>query len=64
MAVGKDQHILESISYPDDLRQLPQEQLEEVCAEIRQYIIDVLFLCPLSICYISFLPHTKIADQA
>ena len=42
MAVGKDQHILESISYPDDLRQLPQEQLEEVCAEIRQYIIDVL----------------------
>ena len=36
MAVGKDQHILESISYPDDLRQLPQEQLEEVCAEIRR----------------------------
>ena len=34
--------LLEHIEYPDDLRRLPADKLEEVCAELRQYIIDVL----------------------
>ena len=34
--------ILDSINYPADLRQLPMEKLEDVCRELRQYIIDVL----------------------
>ncbi len=38
----KDEHILKKIDFPADLRQLPPEKLEEVCAELRQYIIDVL----------------------
>lgn len=33
---------MEHIDYPDDLRRLPQERLPEVCAELRQYIIDIL----------------------
>ncbi len=36
------EHILSRIDSPEDLRRLPQEELGEVCAELRQYIIDVL----------------------
>ena len=42
MAASSDEHILEQIDYPADLRKLPIETLPEVCAELRQYIIDVL----------------------
>lgn len=42
MTEHTDEHLLESIDSPDDLRRLPQEALPEVCAELRQYIIDVL----------------------
>ena len=42
MTEHTDQHLLDGITYPDDLRRLPQEVLPEVCAELRQYIIDVL----------------------
>lgn len=38
----KDEHILNVINYPEDLRKLPQEKLGEVCEELRQYIIDIL----------------------
>ncbi|GHU56187.1 1-deoxy-D-xylulose-5-phosphate synthase [Bacteroidia bacterium] len=40
-----DQHktnILQSIDTPKDLRDLPAEDLVQVCSELRQYIIDVL----------------------
>ena len=30
------------INYPEDLRKLPPEKLGQVCAELRQYIIDIL----------------------
>ncbi|MDR0538649.1 MAG: 1-deoxy-D-xylulose-5-phosphate synthase [Tannerellaceae bacterium] len=33
---------LNSINTPDDLRVLPQSDLQNICAELRQYIIDVL----------------------
>lgn len=46
MAENKDEHILNSIDYPADLRNLPQDKLGEVCAELRQYIIDVLSVNP------------------
>lgn len=46
MAENKDEHILNSITYPADLRNLPQDKLGEVCAELRQYIIDVLSVNP------------------
>lgn len=36
------EHILSRIDNPEDLRKLPQEELGEVCAELRQYIIDIL----------------------
>ena len=42
MTEHTDEHLLESIDSPDDHRRLPQEALPEVCAELRQYIIDVL----------------------
>ncbi|MEG1748957.1 MAG: 1-deoxy-D-xylulose-5-phosphate synthase [Tannerellaceae bacterium] len=42
MADDKEKHILDSINYPADLRKLAPEMLEQVCAELRQYIIDVL----------------------
>lgn len=42
MAANIDKNILESIDYPADLRKLPADSLPEVCAELRQYIIDVL----------------------
>ena len=34
--------LLEQINSPDDLRRLKPEQLEQVCRELRQYIIEVL----------------------
>lgn len=37
-----DMHLLEKINSPADLRQLQAEQLEEVCHDLRQYIIEVL----------------------
>lgn len=42
MAENKRKHLLDRIHYPDDLRRLPQDKLETVCADLRQYIIDVL----------------------
>lgn len=38
----KNEHLLETIDLPEDLRELPPDKLVEVCAELRQYIIDVL----------------------
>ena len=40
--VNEDKNLLEQINEPADLRKLPEEKLETVCAELRQYIIDVL----------------------
>jgi 1-deoxy-D-xylulose-5-phosphate synthase len=34
--------LLQTINYPSDLKQLTEEQLEQVCNELRQYIIDVV----------------------
>lgn len=34
--------LLEKINYPSDLRKLKQRDLERVCQELRQYIIDVV----------------------
>ncbi|MBS1526392.1 MAG: 1-deoxy-D-xylulose-5-phosphate synthase [Bacteroidetes bacterium] len=34
--------LLQKINYPSDLKQLPEDQLERVCQELRQYIIDVV----------------------
>jgi len=34
--------LLEKINYPSDLRELSEDQLEQVCQELRQYIIDVV----------------------
>ena len=34
--------LLQSISYPDDLKKIPKEKLHQVCDELRQYIIDVV----------------------
>src|ERR1700761_6751611 len=34
--------LLKTINYPSDLRQLSEDQLERVCQELRQYIIDVV----------------------
>jgi 1-deoxy-D-xylulose-5-phosphate synthase len=38
--------ILENINSPADLKKLSIDQLEEVCKELRQYIIDVVSLNP------------------
>lgn len=46
MTECKDEHILSSIDYPEDLRKLSPDKLEEVCAELRQYIIDILSETP------------------
>ena len=35
-------NLLDKINIPADLRMLPQKELANVCAELRQYIIDVL----------------------
>src|SRR5574344_160848 len=42
MASSNEEYILNKIDSPADLRLLPSGKLEQVCAEIRQYIIDVL----------------------
>src|ERR1700755_2423281 len=34
--------LLEKINYPSDLKNLNEDQLEQVCQELRQYIIDVV----------------------
>ena len=35
-------NLLQNINYPSDLKQLTEDQLEQVCQELRQYIIDVV----------------------
>jgi 1-deoxy-D-xylulose-5-phosphate synthase len=35
-------NLLQQINYPSDLKQLNEDQLEQVCQELRQYIIDVV----------------------
>jgi len=42
MGSNKQEQLLKIIDSPTDLRELPVEKLEQVCAELRQYIIDVL----------------------
>lgn len=42
MAETEEKHILSQLDLPRDLRKLEPEKLEEVCAELRRYIIDVL----------------------
>lgn len=37
-----NKNLLESIEYPSDLRKLKEDQLPEVCKELRQFIIDVV----------------------
>src|SRR5436190_18054625 len=34
--------LLSKINYPEDLRKLKQDQLEEVCKELRNFIIDIV----------------------
>src|ERR1043166_9531620 len=34
--------LLENINYPSDLRKLKEEELPQLCKELRQYIIDVV----------------------
>ncbi len=34
--------LLKNINYPSDLKQLSEDQLEQVCQELRQYIIDIV----------------------
>src|SRR3954464_7112989 len=34
--------LLSKINYPSDLKQLSEDQLEQACQELRQYIIDVV----------------------
>jgi len=42
MTESADFKLLPYIDTPDDLRKLKPEQLEQVCGEVRRYIIDVL----------------------
>jgi len=42
MSLSSDTYLLQQINSPDDLRRLQPEQLEQVCRELRQYIIEVL----------------------
>ena len=42
MTDSTDEYLLSHINYPEDLRKLPPEKLGQVCAELRQYIIDIL----------------------
>ncbi|MDO4703686.1 1-deoxy-D-xylulose-5-phosphate synthase [Tannerella sp.] len=46
MTTNKQESLLEQINCPADLRNLPANRLEDVCAELRQYIIDVLSKTP------------------
>ena len=34
--------LLSKINSPDDLRKLNKNQLEQICSELRQYIIDIV----------------------
>src|SRR6201994_3457397 len=34
--------LLKNINYPSDLKQLSEDQLHQVCEELRQYIIDTV----------------------
>ncbi|MFN5931035.1 MAG: 1-deoxy-D-xylulose-5-phosphate synthase N-terminal domain-containing protein, partial [Sphingobacteriales bacterium] len=34
--------LLRNIESPDDLKKLSKEQLQQICDELRQYIIDVV----------------------
>ena len=38
----KDEYILNKIDSPEDLRNQSPDKLNQVCAELRQYIIDIL----------------------
>ncbi|WP_319230323.1 1-deoxy-D-xylulose-5-phosphate synthase [Draconibacterium orientale] len=38
--------LLESINNPDDLKKIPVDQLQDVCQELRDYIIDVVSTNP------------------
>lgn len=40
MIDNKDNNILSTLHSPSDLRQLPIEQLPQVCEELREFIID------------------------
>ncbi|MCD7931438.1 MAG: 1-deoxy-D-xylulose-5-phosphate synthase [Tannerellaceae bacterium] len=42
MSESEKKSILETIDYPKDLRKLTTDQLPQVCADVRQHIIDVL----------------------
>jgi 1-deoxy-D-xylulose-5-phosphate synthase len=42
MSEQETKNILQAIDSPEDLRKLPAGQLEQVCSELRQYIIDIL----------------------
>ncbi|MDR2469519.1 MAG: 1-deoxy-D-xylulose-5-phosphate synthase [Tannerella sp.] len=42
MSTCKQDYLLGNINSPADLRRLPPERLEQICAELRQYIIHVL----------------------
>ncbi|MDR3062315.1 MAG: 1-deoxy-D-xylulose-5-phosphate synthase [Dysgonamonadaceae bacterium] len=46
MSENKEYNILRTIDYPSDLRKLKLDQLQEVCLELRQYIIEVLAETP------------------
>src|ERR1700761_3541863 len=35
-------NLLQQINYPSDLKRLSEDQLEQVCQELRQYIVDVV----------------------
>jgi hypothetical protein len=37
-----EKKLLESINIPADLRKVKEEELPQVCAELRQFIIDVV----------------------
>ncbi len=46
MTTNKQESLLEQIHFPSDLRNLPIDRLEDVCEELRRYIIDVLSKTP------------------
>ncbi|MEZ5195303.1 MAG: 1-deoxy-D-xylulose-5-phosphate synthase [Bacteroidales bacterium] len=65
--------LLASINSPDDLKKLPEEQLPQLCTEIRQFIIDVISANPghlaaslgavelaVAIHYVFDTPHDKL----
>lgn len=46
MDQNTEKKILDTINSPEDLRRLPQNQLKQVCQELREYIIEVLAETP------------------